>query len=154
MTEQVAEHNPDDDVTPDAEDTEQSSDVVDDDSQADESPNQEAAKYRKRLRETEAERDQLAERVEALQRQQIDAQVLAAGVKPAALWKTAELTELLAEDGTVSADLVAAAIATARDELGIQPIGKGAHVPSVGNKPDASPKPDDAWTEAFRPSRK
>ncbi len=125
--------------------------MVDDDAES-ESPNAEAAKWRRQLRETEAERDTLTSQVEALQRQQIEAQVAAAGVKPAALWKTSELSTLLAEDGTVNAQLVAAAIDTARNELGIQPIGKGNHVPGVGGQPSALPKSDE-FVDAFKPKR-
>jgi hypothetical protein len=118
-----------------------------------ESANAEAAKWRRQLRETEAQRDTLASQVDALQRQQIEAQDTAAGVKPAALWKTSELSALISEDGTVDAELVATAIDTARQELGIQPIGKGAYVPGVGGRPSATPKHDD-FVDAFKPKRR
>lgn len=118
-----------------------------------ESPNAEAAKWRKKLRKAEAERDQLAEQVEALQRQQIEALVTGAGVKPAALWAISSLDALVNDDGTVSAEAVTQAIDTARDQLGVTPLGKGgAPIPGIGNRPTTAPKsPRDRFAEAFAP---
>lgn len=121
--------------------------------ESEESGNAEAAKYRKRLRDTEAERDRLAEQVTALQRQQVDARIAAKGVKPAAVWAITNLPDVLGEDGAVDDDKVDAAIQTARDQLGITPIGKGNYVPGVGNMPSAPPKTD-RWSEAFTPKRR
>ena len=56
---------------------------------ADSVPAREAAKWRGRLREVEAERDSLAGKVEALQRAQVDAHITALGTKPAAVWASA-----------------------------------------------------------------
>lgn len=79
----------------------------------------EAAKYRTQLRETEAQRDTLAAKVETLQKAQVEA--LAADLaKPAALWATGtSLADLLDDDGNVDADKVTEAVARARDELGL-----------------------------------
>lgn len=144
-TEQVDNEQPDD-----------ATEVEQPDNDAQDSSNAEAAKWRKRLRETEAERDELREQVEALQRQQVDQLVTAAGLKPAAVWKTTELAALLGDDGTVSADLVTAAVERARDELGVQPLGKGgAPVPGIGARPEHKPQtPDQAFKEAFAPRRR
>lgn len=145
-TEQVDEH---------ADDATEVEPQPDNDTEQD-SSNAEAAKWRKRLRETEAERDELREQVEALQRQQVEAIVTAAGLKPAAVWKVAELDALLGDDGAVSAEAVTQAVEQARDELGVQPLGKGgAPVPGVGSRPEHQPQtPDQAFREAFAPKRR
>lgn len=96
-------------------------DGEDDGASAGDGPGREAAKYRRRLRDVEAERDALKATVAALQRAEVDRLATADGLKPAALWSSAELTDLLAEDGTVDQGMVAAAIAAARETLGIAP---------------------------------
>lgn len=113
----------------------------------------EAAKYRRKLREAEAERDDLAARVEALQRAQVVTLLEAARVKPDAVFAVAPLAHLLAEDGTVDPDKVKAAIDSARDRFGIATPTKGSYVPGVGNQPSAPPKVD-AWKEAFTGNRR
>ncbi|OBC12614.1 hypothetical protein A5784_32825 [Mycobacterium sp. 852013-50091_SCH5140682] len=90
-----------------------------DDDAGDGKGGREAAKYRRRLREAEAERDQLAERVTALQRAEVERLATADGLKPAALWSSTELAGLLDDEGVVDAAKVAAAISGARDTLGI-----------------------------------
>lgn len=110
----------------------------------------EAAKYRRRLRDTEVERDALAAQVEALQRATIDAQAEAAKIKPAALWASgAELADLITETGTVDTDKVADAITAARDTLGITVPPNGNHVPREGNNPPAASRDPNAWDSAF-----
>ena len=80
----------------------------------------EAANYRERLRSTEGERDTARTQVETLQRQIIDGQVEALGIKPAALWASgADLADLLSDDGSVDSDLVTEAATAARDTLGL-----------------------------------
>lgn len=116
-----------------------------------ETPNSEAAKYRRKLREAEAERDTLAQRLEAVQRQQVEA--LLGGVKPEALWAVAELAELLTDEGTIDADKVSAAIDAARERFGIAKPSPGTHVPGIGNRPTIAPAAD-RWKEAFQPSRR
>ena len=91
----------------------------------------EAAKYRRRLRAVEAERDELTQRLEAMQRSEVERQAAAAQLRPAALWSAATLPDLLNEDGTVDADKVDAAIAAARDVLGL-PTPKQNYVPVEG----------------------
>jgi len=102
--------------------------------------NQEAAKWRKQLRETEAERDGLRGRLEAMQRSEIER--IAAGrlSKPESLWAAgAQLADLLTEDGDVDAEKVEEAVDSAVDSLGLQqlpahlrPETQGAYVPSEG----------------------
>ncbi|WP_137875248.1 hypothetical protein [Rhodococcus sp. Q] len=117
-------------------DAEQELTQADEQEQADEpNGNREAAKYRRRLRETEAERDTLTQRVEALQRAEVDRIATAAKLKPEALWASgAELPALLTDTGTVDAELVAAAIATARTTLGIAPPTRN-YVAREGSNP-------------------
>lgn len=117
--------------------------------------NAEAAKFRKRLRETEAERDRLRDQVTALQRQQIEARVASAGVRPAALWAVTQLADLLTEDGAIDDTKIDTAVQTARDQLGVPVIGKGTVVPGVGNVPNlANLKPTDDWRNAFSAKRR
>lgn len=102
----------------------------------------EAAKYRRRLREAEAERDQLAERVESLQRAEVERAATADGLRPAALWASGvELANLLADDGTVDGPKVLAAIEASREELGIPAPPVGPRVPREGRSPGRPPKP-------------
>lgn len=94
--------------TPDAEDT------------PDGKASKEAARYRHQLRATEAERDDIAARLTSVQRSVVDTEVTRLGVKPAAVWAAGvELGDLLASDGTVDPKLVAAAVASVRDQFGI-----------------------------------
>lgn len=111
----------------------------DGDAQADEPDAQDdrqsrdAAKYRRRLRETESERDTLAAQVEALQRAAIEAQAANEAIKPAALWASGvQLAELLTDNGTVDTEKVMAACTTARELLGLGPRGSN-RVPGEGS---------------------
>lgn len=115
-------------------------------------PDKEAAKFRRKLRETEKERDTLAARVEALQRAQAETLLTASGVKPQAVWAVAELGDVLAEDGTIDTDKLDKAVATAREKFGIAKPAKGNLVRGVGNQPAGRPRLD-AWREAFTPKR-
>lgn len=101
----------------------------------------EAAKYRRRLREAEAQRDQLAGQVEAMQRAEVERLATADGLKPAALWAGAELAGLLADDGTVDGAKVSAAIEAAREQLGIPAPPVGPRVPNEGRSPVRPAKP-------------
>lgn len=66
------------------------------------SGNQEAAKYRRRLREAEAERDKLVEQVQALRRSEVERQVADQLDDPSDLWRGGVvLDELLDRDGAI-----------------------------------------------------
>lgn len=110
----------------------------------------EAAKWRRRFREQESETKAIADRLEAMQRQHVEAITERAGIKPAALWATVQLADLIAEDGTVHADTVKRAVDTARDTLGIR---VGLYVPAEGQTPADPGKPNarQQWDNAFRP---
>lgn len=124
-------------------------------------PNKEAAKWRHKYRDEQTAHNATQEaltaataKVEALQRQHVEGMLSAANVKPAALWATTELGDLLAEDGSVNVEAVNEAITKARDMLGIQPRGKGALVPGVGQRPSRLPEASNPWADAFAPRKK
>ncbi|MBX7434569.1 hypothetical protein JDV09_21070 [Mycobacterium sp. Y57] len=114
----------------------------------------EAARYRHQLRDAEAARDDLAAKLETLQRVQVDAQVTAAGVRPAALWATGvALSDLVGADGTVDADLVAAAVAATREHFGITPPSPRRRLSVKGLKSGLGAPSSRAnrWSAAFSP---
>ena len=87
-----------------------------------ESPNSEAARYRVRLRETEAERDQLAERLAGYQRREVEAAIADVLDVPSDLWEVGntDVTALYGEDGNLdeaAALGAAAALAEQRPRL-------------------------------------
>lgn len=88
----------------------------------------EAASYRRRLRDTEAERDQLREQLDRLQRAEVERLAAGAGMaKPEDLWTLGtQLEHCLAEDGTVDAETVTGVVADVlKDRPGLQarPVG-------------------------------
>lgn len=98
------------------------------------SGNREAAKYRRRLRDVEAERDSLRGQVEALQRAKVEEIARAKGhlSSPAGLWASGtDLASLVAEDGTVNERSVLAACETAAESLGLVRTQPG-RVPTQG----------------------
>jgi hypothetical protein len=111
-----------------------------------------AARYRRQLRETEAERDSLRGRVEALQRAEVERLAQQHITKGEALWTAgADLTALLREDGTVDPAKVAAAAQTAADTLGLTRPMPDLYIPAEGRIPEA-PLRRDPWLEAFTPN--
>ncbi len=114
----------------------------------DSTPNAEAARYRRRLREVEAERDALADKVESLQRAQALAQAAGVLSQPADLFEVGrvDLAALLNADGDLDAGAVAAALDAlieARPGLAIprEPSYKNPHAgprdPIGGGRPAA-----------------
>lgn len=145
----------DTETTPEAVDATEDTTAAEDHTEPpeDDDGSREAAKWRRKLRDTEGERDALAARLEAVQRQQIENLLAASGVKPQAVWAVAELADLLADDGSIDTDSVTKAVTAARERFGIATPGKGSVVPGVGNQPTITPQTD-AWKEAFTPARK
>ena len=97
------------------------------------------AQYRRRAQTAEAERDQLRDRLQAVQQQQVDEIARAAGVDPRLLAAAGhELATLVADDGTVNRDAVTAACDAARDAFLPTPgrIGTGRR-PSVNGQQGA-----------------
>lgn len=79
----------------------------DDGPQADE--NREAAKYRHRAKAAEAERDQIAERLTALQRAEVERLASAHLADGADFWRDgAQLADVLDADGNIDPDKIAA----------------------------------------------
>lgn len=109
------------------------------------------ARYRTQLRETEAERDQLAARVESLQRAEVER--LAANVirNGAALWSAqTSLADLLDDNGAVDPQKVKDAATAAKQTLGLAPRVKGPYVPLEGTGKDRSSKSGNQWQDAFK----
>lgn len=106
------------------------------------SPNAEAAKYRRQLREVEAERDTLAERLTTLQRTEVErlaADHIAVG---SSLWLTGtELADLLNDDGTVNPDAVKTAAKAAIDDHGLG-VSKTAPVAPIVPEAGTTPSKD------------
>lgn len=99
-------------------------------------PSREAAKYRRRLRDTETERDTLAETVTTLQRNEVERLAASAIANPAALWAAGvELSDVLAEDGSVDAEKVTAAAKDAAERLGLAQPRPANYVRGEGSNP-------------------
>lgn len=112
----------------------------------------EAAKYRRRLREVEAERDRLAEQVQALQQAEIERLSYAEHrVKGAALWAGGyKVSDLIGEDGRPDETKVAAAAKDVAERFGIDRRG-GVYVPAEGRTPELLPKV--TWDRLLHPHR-
>lgn len=113
----------------------------------------EAARYRRRLREAEAQRDALAQQLEALQRQMVERIIQReCHGKPAGLWASGvTVADLIGEDGTVDPDKVKAAWENAVEMLGLNTrINDGAYVPSEGRNVEWRTS-GTSWQEALRP---
>lgn len=120
-------------------------------------PNQEAAAYRVKLREAEAERDRLAGVVAGMQRAAVEELAEKAGIKPKALWLSGvDLADLLVAEGedgagTIDRTKVDAAITTAREELGIEDPTKAGLRNHVVGTTEIDRSDTDAWEKAFSP---
>lgn len=147
MTEQHTDQNTDDTAevvdqtdTPETETTEPAPEVDE---------GKEAAKYRRRLRETEKERDALLEQVENLRRAAIDSEVASKHRIPTeGFWATGvTVDQLLTDDGTIDPAKVAATVDDAVTRLGVSHPRNGNIVPREGNNPRV--RASDRWTNAF-----
>lgn len=121
----------------------------------DSNPNREAAKWRTKLRESEAQVATLTGQLESAQRAFAEHLASADGLKPEALWASGvELADLLSEDGRPDAGKVAEAVESAREKLGIR---KGPKVnPAQGSSANMGPvkqDPGNAWAELLRGGR-
>jgi hypothetical protein len=100
---------------------------------AEETPSGEAARYRTKLRETEAERDQLAEQLAGMRRTEAERLASTALSKGGDVWLDgADVGDLLDGDGHVDPEKVAAAAASVLDGR------PGLAVPVKRPKPDLS----------------
>jgi hypothetical protein len=92
------------------------------------------------------------DRLAATQRQLVDRQITAAGMRPEAVYAVAGLDDLLAADGTVDAAAVTRAMAAARQTLGItqRPVARpGQGELNSGTGPREKRK--SGWLTAFGP---
>lgn len=112
----------------------------------------EAAKYRRQLRDTEAERDALGEKVTALQRLAVETEARKHLRKPEALWAAgADLAGLLDENGLPDPVKVEAASNDAVQRLGLNTTPKPD--PSQGKSSYSGPSAP-SFSDAFKPSRR
>jgi hypothetical protein len=117
----------------------------------------EAAKYRRQLRETEANLSATSSQLETARRLLAERDL--GNLKADAFWKMhPEVSDLLNEDGSVSPDLVAAAARDAYDMLGLPGAFSntqkgliGPYVPSEGTLPDRPISAGSDWDDAFKP---
>lgn len=133
----------------DAGDTDDQTDADPGDDQA---PNREAAAYRRRLRDTETERDALAGRVEALQRREAERIAGEHLADPTDLWLLDDDLGALLTDGDVDLTKVVAAakaITATRPRLAAAPLdlGQGAR---GGGRHSEGP----TWTSALQAQRR
>lgn len=103
--------------------------------------NREAAKYRRRLRDVEAERDGLLARLETMQRTEAERLAAKHLAKGAALWiGETSLADVLDADGNVDPVKVANRAQTVRDEYGVEKARRGLYVPGEGENPTVRSK--------------
>lgn len=120
-----------------------------DEQQPEETKNAEAARYRRRLRETEAERDRLATQVDALRTAAVDDEVKAKGIQPAAFWAAGNtLADLLDDDGALDPDKIEAGVKNAVETLGLS-RHRAPYVPREGRVTDPEGSVT-SWESAFR----
>ena len=109
--------------------------------------NQEAAKYRRQLREAQSERDQLQEQLTGLARQHVESR-LPRGMNPETFWKLApEISELM-ENGAINNDALTTEITRISSELN---IGRGPYVPAQKGHEYVEPRSD--FATSFAPKR-
>jgi hypothetical protein len=118
------------------------------------------AKLRRRAQAAEAERDQLAARVETLTRNEIQRLVADKLADPADVWRDgATVGDLLADDGSVDAEKVdglVAGLLETHGHWGI-PAPKTASrysMPASGSTPQPTAPRTDPWVKAFSPQER
>lgn len=139
MTEQATTDTTEHDTTQgeatDTTDTESDEQHSDDAEDSDNRGGREAAKYRRRLRDTEGERDGLREQLDGMRRAEVERIAGAKINKPAALWAGGvQLADLLDDQGNIDAGKVDAAVTTACADLGLEQRRRNV-VPSEGGNP-------------------
>lgn len=109
-----------------------------------------AARYRRRLRDVESERDDLAARMTALRKQVAED---ASGLtRPSALWAAGtDADALFTDDGTLNRDALTQAVNAASEQLGLTHAPRTPKPdPSQGGVQDVSAGAD-PWADAFTP---
>ncbi|TDT30887.1 hypothetical protein [Naumannella halotolerans] len=108
------------------------------------------AKYRAQLRDTEAERDRLAARLETMQRNQVEQIAADTLATPAGLWASGvTLDDLTDTDGDIDRAKVDTAVKAAAETLGLRTKPAGNYSPLEGLTPE-KPKLND-FSNAFAP---
>lgn len=119
-----------------------------DEPQTDGKAGREAQKLRKRLRETETERDSLTTERDTLRRALVDAH-LDRAMPAEAFWAAGhDPATLVRSDGTADLEAITAAISETRERFNIP--GTPRPDPSQGLAPSREPRPRESWTNAFR----
>lgn len=114
-------------------------------------PSNREARYRRQLRETEAERDALRIQVETMQRAEAERMAGSVLPKPAALWASgATLADLLDDDGQVDPGRVSAAATTAAETLGTARVPRTPR-PNLAQGVANDPVEGSKWEAAFTP---
>lgn len=133
-------------TTPETAPTEQSNAATEADQQQDN--NREAAKYRRQLRDAEAQRDQLAARLQTMQRTEVERLVADQLAKPAALWAAGvQLADLVNEAGDIDPAKVAIAVTAAIDALG---LSRGADPTFTTGAQGHAVAPAAGWADVLR----
>ncbi|MEX3644323.1 hypothetical protein [Mycolicibacterium porcinum] len=130
---------------------------ADDDTDKDGNGNKEAAKYRRKLRDTEAERDALQTRLEHVQRGEVERLVTDQLRDPADIWRDgAQIADLLDDNGNIDPAKVttlAGAVLQAHAHWGIDTTSPRQYgSPVSGASAPARPQ-QDAFTAAFAPRK-
>lgn len=134
----------------------QSTEATEPTNEGQERPEREAARYRRQLRETEAERDTLRGQIEAMQRAEVERLASTKLAKPAGIWTAGiQLDDMLTDSGTVDPAKVADVVAVAMDTVGLAPVPpRSVIAPKAGTggggRPPSSGK---GFAGAFAPPR-
>lgn len=120
----------------DGKDSEQGDDSDDQGDDEREPRSREARRYRTQLREVEAERDGLLERVETLQTAEVERLAGEQLAQPAGLWAAGvRVADLVDDTGRVDADAVAAAAHRAAVDLGLASPSRASFVEGANPQP-------------------
>lgn len=110
---------------------------------AESNPGREAAKYRRKLRDTETERDQLREAITGMRRAEVERIAGATVQNPAGLWAAGiDVADLLDDAGQVDPAKVQAATQQAAETLGLARPRPGNYVAREGSNPRVRPRAD------------
>lgn len=139
-----------DDDTQDAHDAEPDDEQ---DQQDTSKASRQAAKYRRQLRDTEAERDTLQEQVSTLRRTIAEESLRGVLAKPSALWLTGvEAADFYDDAGNLDTDALAAAAKDAAAQNGLQPFRKfGGSVDGGARESNVTPP---RFSDMFQPQER
>ena len=114
------------------------------------SPNREAAKYRRQLRDVEAERDALADTVKTLRTAAAEAVLSDILAKPSALWLAGhDVAEFYGEDGALDVDALREAAQAAVKDLGIAGYKRFQGSADSGARGNSGTAPTPTWADVF-----